>query len=342
MVSDCHKLTIEEKNKFWTDEIFFSGDAIDLLELEHGLHWLYSTAGKRMPEIFICDSPGMWYNSLETLKEKGCLYHNRIEINAGIEIGRYLHSLLSCLLPESKIELVKKIMDWQILGYLRDRLINYSSHQPTVNLMPYYWFSAEGLLFSCEKLALYDSFGLLQNKGDERLSRYMAFLKSGVLLSSFFSRVAVIFRRPTRIMLNSQGWLHCNGGGAIEWHDGFRQYYLNGVRVPEEVALPRSVDLDPAMVLKETNAGVRREIVRKIGIERVVQKLGGEIIDSWKGYELIKLNIPGMRQRPTYLKMRNPSIGIYHMEGVSPRIKTCRGALKWRVGGTNWNPEQLT
>jgi hypothetical protein len=144
------------------------------------------------------------------------------------------------------------------------------------------------------------------------------------------------------VNLNSRLQPHCDGGAAIEWRDGWKLFYLNGVLVPEEVAVTPAESLDPAVILREGNVEVRKEIVRKIGVERILQKLGGRIIDTWNGYELIVLDIPDMSIRPAYLKMRNPSIGTYHVEGVPPRIKTCREALSWRVGDLTWNPKQLT
>jgi hypothetical protein len=41
------------------------------------------------------------------------------------------------------------------------------------------------------------------------------------------------------------------------------------------------------------------------------------------------LNLGDGRNRP-YLKMINPSIGTYHIEGVHPECKTVKEALIWR------------
>jgi hypothetical protein len=114
------------------------------------------------------------------------------------------------------------------------------------------------------------------------------------------------------------------------------------VLVPEDVAATPAESLDPAIILRERNIEVRKEIVRKIGIERILQKLGGRIVDAWNSYELVSLKMPDMRIEPTYLKMQNPSTGTFHVEGVPPSITTCRGALSWRIGGLKWNPKQLT
>lgn len=52
------------------------------------------------------------------------------------------------------------------------------------------------------------------------------------------------------------------------------------------------------------------------------------------------LNLGDDRSRP-YLKMKNPSIATYHLEGVAPEIRTVQEALDWR-NQTKIRPEVLT
>ena len=127
------------------------------------------------------------------------------------------------------------------------------------------------------------------------------------------------------------GKIHSDGNPAIHYPDGFSIWALNGVRVPQIVAETKAEDLDAKLILKEKNAEVRREIVRKIGVERVCQKLGAKILDKShdKVYELLNIDLGDGRSRP-YLKMRNPSIGVYHLEGVPAEIKSVEQALNWR------------
>lgn len=100
--------------------------------------------------------------------------------------------------------------------------------------------------------------------------------------------------------------------------------------------------MDSKMIIKEKNAEVRREIVRKIGAEKICKDLGAKCIDMSKDgmYELLNLEIGDGRTRP-YLKMLNPSIGTYHIEGVHPDCKTVEESLSWR-NGINGSPLVLT
>jgi len=151
-----------------------------------------------------------------------------------------------------------------------------------------------------------------------------------------------VSERTSEVHFNANNQIHNTKGPAIAYPDGFEIHALNGVRVPAFIVKTDANKLDPRIVLEQTNAEIRREIVRKIGVERLIQKIGAKQIDSWNGYELLKIHIPNMQTDAIYLKMRNPSIGTWHVEGVPPNIKTCQQALSWRVGGKEWQPEQLT
>ena len=150
----------------------------------------------------------------------------------------------------------------------------------------------------------------------------------------------VISDRPEQII--RQGIrLHREDGPAVRYRDGFSVWALNGVRVPAEIVMTRGEDMGVDFLRKYicgsgVNAEVRREVVRKVGVGLVIERLGGKVIDrSPDGvYELVLLNAgDDSRQRP-YLKMKNPSIGIYHVEGVHPTCDTVEKALAWRNGLT--------
>jgi len=122
---------------------------------------------------------------------------------------------------------------------------------------------------------------------------------------------------------------HRDGGVAIKYRDGFSIYKLNGVVVPEWLAVTPAEEIDPKKLLKIKNVEVRREFVRKLGIERIIRDCGCEVIDTQDEYELLLFDIGEGNMRP-YLKMKNPSIGTYHVEGVHPDCTTVKAALAWR------------
>jgi len=167
-----------------------------------------------------------------------------------------------------------------------------------------------------------------------------------------YTNHALVSEKPIEIHINDQKVLHRDGGPAILFKDGFAIHALNGIRVTKEIAETAWNELNPKLVLTEENAEVKREIVRKIGIERLIAHpdFKTEVIDAWENYELLVLSIDDIvpdsdrvsRRRP-YLKMLNPSIGTYHVEGVHPDCTTVKEALAWRNGHKTFvEPQALT
>lgn len=150
-------------------------------------------------------------------------------------------------------------------------------------------------------------------------------------------KFAVVSDRPREIHMTKENVLHRDGGPAIYYSDDFQVWALNGVRVPKTVAETKGEDMSREWLethfLKEENAEVRREIVRKIGAALLCTRLGAEVVDRQGEYEVLLLNVRG--QKRPYLKMKNPSIGTIHIEGIAPGIRTVDEALKFRNSMTD-------
>lgn len=161
---------------------------------------------------------------------------------------------------------------------------------------------------------------------------------------------ACIFQdRHNALHLNEEGQLHCENGPAVAYPDGFEVYALNGVRMTKENVMTPAEKMDPKKIVKETNAEIRRELVRKIGMERFIQEVGAKVLDRTEDgmYELIQVKLDRDMEPGIFLKMINPSIGTWHVEGVERHCKTVQDALNYRAGLLNhlsedWKPSQLT
>jgi len=151
-----------------------------------------------------------------------------------------------------------------------------------------------------------------------------------------------ISERHTTLCRNTRGQLHSIDGPAVAYPDGWEIYALNGVRVPRDLVMTSADQLDVRewCTTKQPNAEIRREAVRKVGIETVIMRLGATVSDKRGDYELLLFDIGDGRKRP-HLKMKNPSIGVFHVEGVHPDCKTVEQALNWRNGTTD-APSLLT
>ena len=156
-----------------------------------------------------------------------------------------------------------------------------------------------------------------------------------------YKNIALCSEKPTEIHFNTKKQLHNEIGPSISYEDGFSIYSLNGVRVTKEIVETPANKLNCNLILKEKNSEIRRELVRKIGIERICKDLKAKCIDRKDNYELLNLDLGENNLKP-YLKMINPSLKVYHIEGVHPDCNTVEKALIWRNNNIKEQPLILT
>lgn len=151
----------------------------------------------------------------------------------------------------------------------------------------------------------------------------------------------IIVERPRTLKFGDgdigQKRLHNDGGPVVEFADGGAMWALNGVYVSQYVAETPADELDPKIIGTETNAQVRSEIVKKIGVDRCVTTLSKGALDTDGNYELHDMNL-GEDQLRRYLVMQNPSVDTVHVESVHPDCATVQDALNFRNGLT---PEMI-
>ena len=176
----------------------------------------------------------------------------------------------------------------------------------------------------------------------KRLDVWMATSRLGLIYP--LDKVCVVSQKPTKIFRNEKNQLHSETEKAVQYGD-WGCYALNGVIVPEELVLTPAEKLDINFFKKEKNADVKAEFVRKYGVERMLDF--GKKIDSFDKYDqkkqpwwykseyelwdMAKL-FEGIPYQP-YLKMRNQTTDIWHVEAVSPACRTLTDAIKERFGG---------
>ncbi len=139
--------------------------------------------------------------------------------------------------------------------------------------------------------------------------------------------------------------LHNRDGPAMVFDDGIELYFLNDVLVPEWIVTSEPHELNPEDFASLDNGEVRREFIRKVGIERLLNQVPHSVIDEEGDYSLYAMRVLG--ERRVYLRMKNPSIGTWHMEAVHPNCETIQQALNWRATGNtdpdeSWNPKEIT
>ena len=156
----------------------------------------------------------------------------------------------------------------------------------------------------------------------------------------------VVGNKPVELHRNERG-LHKDGGPAIKWKDGKGSYFLNGVRVPRWLAESPAMEIDCKHFSRIANVEVRREFVRKVGIERLATQLGARTVDKQGDYEVVMIDLGGRIGEWPYLKMLNPSVGVWHLECLDSRCTTVQEAINFRASRLrslrgDWKPEKLT
>lgn len=146
---------------------------------------------------------------------------------------------------------------------------------------------------------------------------------------------ALVAGHPQTLTCDAQGRLHHATRQALAWADGWGLWMWHGVRVTEQiVCAPES--LTATQIAGEPNAQVQAVMIERVGIERLCQLFQAQTLDALTltiggiahPYELLTCTVTDTTF--TALKMRNPSVGIYHVEVVEGRPRTVDEALHLR------------
>lgn len=203
-----------------------------------------------------------------------------------------------------------------------------------------YYPSGIGAGYDSGWTAFYDFFtriGILDNKD---FNMWMLFKKAGVWDCLLFENVAYIIRRPSLVLKDAQGRLHCENGPAVLFPNGEKLFNWHGARVPERLIL-NSEDATKEDLLAERNAEVTRAWGEKLGWTRFFQLTESVLIDeeiderTGLNYALYDIKNRPSSEFARFLKMESPEINDgtkpYYVEPVPPGIKTAMAARKWKV-----------
>jgi len=153
----------------------------------------------------------------------------------------------------------------------------------------------------------------------------------------------VISQKPQKILKNKNG-LHSDRETSFEYAGklGTKMYHLNGIKVPEWLITTKPEEIDVQKVLGEKNTDVQREIIRKIGAERLIQKLNPKTLDKWTqpgknlSYKLYEVTLPNTNIKRKYLYYEHASVpGIFFCKPVPPQCKKVIHARAFQVSMIN-------
>lgn len=143
-----------------------------------------------------------------------------------------------------------------------------------------------------------------------------------------------VVRNPVEINQDEQHRLHSYTRPSMLFANGDCLCHFSGIKVPMKYVKAKTFTKEE--VLSEPNVDIRREMVAKIGISEAERILGADKIDTLKTafggtYELLMIDYKGNGDKKPYLKMKNPSIGKHHIEGVIDSAKNVKEAIMYRM-----------
>lgn len=169
-------------------------------------------------------------------------------------------------------------------------------------------------------------------------AKWKKVLDIGLFGSILFDDTAIAIIRPKEVHTRGDGSLHNEKGPAVLWSDGTCAYFLNGVSVPRWLVDTDSGRIDPKLALTEKNVDVQREIIRKVGAERMLKAADAKtldvFVDSHTGcgneYKLMEMVVGSIRRK--YLFFEHASIPNTHFaQPVHPSLKSALRARAWML-----------
>src|SRR3990167_9108226 len=339
------KLTQEQWSKlpeFVDRWVGYASEPINYPRLEKSVTEIYALMGKKKPQILIARNP---YEAVVTAVALP------VVCKSGKSVKEALRSTLYSPLDSTLYSTLNSTLDstlYSTLENIKDEQINkfYSNAYDASSMTQYWGFWA----------GYYEYAKFIGVKFDEQKFETMINFVREVNHCLAFESIFIVSQKPKKIHWKElpheenkpvNRILHRDGGISIEYDGDFKIYHLNNVAVPEYLATTKDGELSLDFFLKEKNADVKAEFIKKYGIDRMHSH--GEAIDSWKKhdnewwtlseYELIDmskvLSDAGYSTKyAPYLWMKNQTTGTYHMEGVSPDCKTLQEAMAFRIGET--------
>lgn len=160
-----------------------------------------------------------------------------------------------------------------------------------------------------------------------------------------FRNCVFLSERPVELHTDSSGRLHCAGGPALRFKDGYSQYYWHGISVPIE-----ALKMDPNVenIDSISNIEVRRTLIERMGVQEYLFASGAKIVDVSQSGTLYRKEVPNdepMLMVHVVNKTPEPD-GSYkdYFLRVPPHVRTAREAVAWTfdLEGDSYKPLKET
>jgi hypothetical protein len=169
------------------------------------------------------------------------------------------------------------------------------------------------------------------------------FSENGKLVRDSTFREDVLHGDQREWFIGGQLSLHCSYRFGLR-HGKYYKYDESG-KIIEEKVYVRGIVLAPRikqmldsgtltgqMIMRFTNAGIRRLLLEEFGYERFLQEMPHEIIEKSGEQELVKINWHKLEEPIHLVKVRCSTTGVFYTLRVPPEMKTVKEAVAWTFG----------
>ena len=311
--------------------LFFSGKEIDREAARDGIEWLYAFSGLKKPQIIFVDSPlGMQYVC------------NMVWNQVRSQVVRQVSNQVRNQVRDQVENQVRDQVGNQVRNQVESQVSNQVESQVRDKKLKYFELASYGNYSDFGWLSFYDFFyriGVDLGTAKSDLKKFESLIKSGVYDMVQLDGLCVVSQLPKAVRRNAQNNMHSDKLPAIEFRDGYKLHYLNGVFFKEELwteVVSGEMPFEKILAIEDVDQ--RTQAMRYADIDKFVTHANGELLDEYNkftvegevvNYKLYKFPSGDIFTEDAYYCLFDcPSTRKKHMEGVEVS-KTVPEAMAW-------------
>jgi hypothetical protein len=247
---------------------------------------------------------------------------------------------------------VESQVESQVWSQVRSQVESQVWSQVWSQKIQYEPFAGYGSISDYGWVSFYDFFAEIGVVKNSDFEQFKSLLLSGIYDMIQLDGFCIVSNLPTKILRDEAGRLHNLNGPAIEFKDGYAQYYIHGRAIDDDI-FNRAVSgqLTREEFISEKNDEIRSAYFELLGSERLMTLLGAELIDSCQivhkngevetiEYYRTKEKLNLYRDEPyAWRKVICPSTGTTYFTPTNPRLKNAMEVAKFHR--PEWVPTSI-
>jgi len=269
------------------------GGEVDKVRIKEGVKWIYEESKLKEPKVLIFDS----YYQLRNIKIK-----TKASVRASVRAS-----------VGASVWASVRASVWASVGAsVRDSVGASLSHS--------------------EWKAFYDYFEKIGVLNDERFRRYRDIMLAGIWEIYYFENICIVLTKPKCVRKDENGRLHSIEDGAIEWRDGYKDYFIHGVKF--EFELWNKIvkgKITAKEILNIENVEQRYVALSVFGAEKLMEEINSKLINTGKnGIELHEIDSLIPNRILKLLKYSCPSTNRVYVSFVPDTIQNANEGMAWK------------